>query len=143
MKKLFGVALLTLPLLAVSARAEGWPYSVQAGGSFYVRGGPGPAWPNAGPWYLYWPLEAHFVAPAPTCYPYWRPPMGLPNMSFGGPAVPPQPPHACAPNPAMVAPAPAQPVSMPTPVARTSSVQPTSYYPVGAPVQVPSYWFSR
>jgi hypothetical protein len=28
-----------------------------------------------GPWYTYWPLEAHFQTPAPTGYPYWPSPM--------------------------------------------------------------------
>ncbi len=38
MKKLFGAALLALPLLAGSACAEGWPFNVQMGGSFYFYG---------------------------------------------------------------------------------------------------------
>jgi hypothetical protein len=38
-----------------------------------------------GPWYLYWPLEAHFQTPAPTGYPYWPSPMALPPGSPGGP----------------------------------------------------------
>jgi hypothetical protein len=28
-----------------------------------------------GPWYSYWPLEAHFQVPAPTGYQYWPSPM--------------------------------------------------------------------
>jgi hypothetical protein len=41
-----------------------------------------------GPWYLYWPLEAHFNAPAMPQYPYWPSPMGLsPSASIGGPAA--------------------------------------------------------
>lgn len=31
-----------------------------------------------GPWYQYWPYEAHFVTPAPTGFPYWPSPMTLP-----------------------------------------------------------------
>jgi len=38
-----------------------------------------------GPWYLYWPLEAHFQTPAPTGYPYWPSAMSLPPGSPGGP----------------------------------------------------------
>jgi hypothetical protein len=30
---------------------------------------------GAGPWYSYWPLEAHFQVPAPTGFPYWPSPM--------------------------------------------------------------------
>ena len=33
-----------------------------------------------GPWYSYWPLEAHFQTPAPTGYPYWPSPMGMGGM---------------------------------------------------------------
>ncbi len=31
-----------------------------------------------GPWYNYWPLEAHFQTPAPPAYPYW--PQSGPEM---------------------------------------------------------------
>jgi hypothetical protein len=41
-----------------------------------------------GPWYLYWPLEAHFNAPAMPQYPYWPSPMGMaPGSPIGGPAA--------------------------------------------------------
>jgi hypothetical protein len=165
MKKLFGAALLALPFMTASAHAHGWPFNVQAGGSFYIKGGPGPAYPQAGPWYLYWPLEAHFVAPAPTGYPYWPSPQGLPGTTFGGPTCPPGAPVA----PPAVTTAPA-PVSAPTPPAPSSTtpaplpapqtvppaappaaprgvlppyLQPTSYHPTGYPAQVPSYWYDR
>ena len=110
MKRIFGVALLVLPLLVGSAQAtNGWPFNVQAGGSFYIKGGPGPTCPQAGPWYLYWPLEAHFVAPAPTGYPYWPAPQGLPNINIGGPTCPPgvPVPQVVAPPPVATAPLPA------------------------------------
>src|SRR5437879_201097 len=62
-----------------------------------------------GPWYLYWPMERHFVAPAPTGYPFWPPRQGLPNLAIGGPACPPgtpYPPPVAAPVvPAVPAPA--------------------------------------
>src|SRR5437588_11366 len=35
--------------------------------------------PQAGPWYSYWPYEAHFINPAPTGYPYWPAPQTLPG----------------------------------------------------------------
>ncbi|HXG09281.1 MAG TPA: hypothetical protein VNK04_05780 [Gemmataceae bacterium] len=36
----------------------------------------GPCGPGVGvaplaPWYLYWPMEAHYQVPAPTGFPYW------------------------------------------------------------------------
>src|SRR5579862_7127285 len=37
----------------------------------------------AGPWYSYWPYEAHFISPAPTGYPYWPAPQTLPGQAFG------------------------------------------------------------
>jgi hypothetical protein len=30
-----------------------------------------------GPWYLYWPLEAHFITPAHPQFPYWPSPQTL------------------------------------------------------------------
>jgi len=160
MKKLFGVALLVLPLLVGSAHAtNGWPFNVQAGGSLYIKAGPGPCCPQAGPWYLYWPLESHFVAPAPTGYPYWPAAQGLPNMSIGGPTCPPgvpvaPPPVAAAPP---VVPVPAvqpTPQSAPPPVPRATPpagpqlqlppyLQPTSYYAPLYSGQPPSYWYDR
>jgi hypothetical protein len=143
MKKLFGVALLVLPFLAASARAEGWPFNIQAGGSFYIKGSSGHALPQAGPWYLYWPLEAHFVAPAPTGYPYWPSPMGLPATAFGGPTCPPGVPVApppVAPPPVATAPAvvptPAAPV-VPTPAAPAAPAAPAPTTPAPAPTTTP------
>jgi hypothetical protein len=168
MKKMFGVALLALPLAVGSVHAEGWPFNVQAGGSWYIRGGNG-LMPQAGPWYLYWPLEAHFVAPAPTGYPYWPSPQGLPPTVFGGPTCPPgapvvpapaaavpvaPPPVATAPSanvappPITTTPAPANPAPQPTPPAAPQLqlppyLQPTSYYPTVPSGQPPSYWYDR
>jgi hypothetical protein len=155
-------------LAAGAIQAEGWPFNVQMGGSFYVKGGPGPAAPQAGPWYMYWPLEAHFVAPAPTGYPYWPPPQGLPATTFGGPACPPGVPVVAAPQGAAPQILPTPPVANPPPVSTipapttpapqtvpqgspTSTpqlqlppyLQPTSYYPTGSLGQPPSYWYDR
>lgn len=173
MKRIFGVALLVLPLLAGSTQASGWPFNLQAGGTLYIKGGCGQASPQAGPWYLYWPLEAHFVAPAPTGYPYWPSPQGLPKGFWGGPACPPgvpvaqprvpvappvvaAPPAAVAP-PVATAPIPAiqtipQPASPPVQQATPSAsprlqlppyLQPTSYYAPLYNGQPPSYWYDR
>jgi hypothetical protein len=169
MKKLFGVALLALPFLAASVHAEGWPFNVQLGGCFYIKGASGPLMPNSGPCYSYWPLEAHFVAPAPTGYPYWPSPMGLPPTSFGGPSCPPGtpvPPPAVAAAPG-VAPAPipapqTAPQAAPIPAPQTTPptapqaapqtlprgilppyLQPTGYSPTGYTGQAPSYWYDR
>ncbi|HEY7427809.1 MAG TPA: hypothetical protein VH682_26495 [Gemmataceae bacterium] len=173
MKKLFGVALLALPFVAASAHAEECPFNVQAGGSFYIKGSRGAAMPQAGPWYLYWPMEAHPVAPAPTGYPYWPGSQVLPPTSFGGPTSPPGTPVAPPPGaaaPAVVpAPIPApqtapqaapqtapQAAPLPAPQANPQAapqtiprgllppyLQPTGYSPTGYTGQVPSYWYDR
>jgi hypothetical protein len=169
MKRIFGVAMLALPLAVGSVHAEGcWPFNIKCSGSFAFQSSRGPASPQAGPWYLYWPLEAHFVAPAPTGYPYWPSPQVLPPTSFGGPAVPPPPPFV-PPPPAVVAPRAAvappvtnvppaniapppvttmPPAANPAPSTRPQIqlppyLQPTSYYPRVTSGQPPSYWYDR
>ena len=39
--------------------------------------------PTLGPWYLYWPQDAHFQTPAPTGYPFWPSAMTV-QPGFGG-----------------------------------------------------------
>jgi hypothetical protein len=141
MKKLLGLALVALPLVTLPARANlCTPYKVQVGGNVNLSVQPVyPNWSQLGPWYLYWPMEAHFVAPAPTGYPYWPSPQGLPGMSLGGPAAPPPPPPGMVPPPgALPAPVPA-PAPAPAPV--PPAIRPTSYYPSSG--AVPSYWYDR
>jgi hypothetical protein len=84
MKKLLVWGLAALPLLALPARAWSWD-----NGHLNLIFHPlPPNWSQLGPWYLYWPMSAHFVAPAPTGYPYWPSAQGLPGMAFGGPQGP-------------------------------------------------------
>jgi hypothetical protein len=85
---------------------------------------------QAGPWYLYWPLEAHFQNPAPIGYPFWPSPMGLaPNVGNQNPMMP---SLGCAP--------PMGPPMMP-PV-QPAGLQPVNYqYPYYyAP---PAYWYPQ
>jgi hypothetical protein len=90
MKKFILAGLLVLPLLALPGRAQAsgcggcWhkPWSADFGVNFYWHSQPPPA--QCGPWYLYWPMEAHFQVPAPTGYPYWPSPMSLPGAPPGG-----------------------------------------------------------
>jgi hypothetical protein len=97
MKRIYLAALLALPLLALPARADTCaniggclvPFRIDWGCHFHAYG---PAdglgqFGQLGPWYLYWPMEAHFQTPAPTGYPFWPAPMTLPpNAGMGGPA---------------------------------------------------------
>ncbi len=173
MKRMFGVAMLTLPLAVGSVHAEGcWPFNVKMSCNFSFQSNRGLAGPNAGPGYMYWPLEAHFVAPAPTGYPYWPSPQVLPPTSFGGPAVPPPPafvppqpavvapraavappvatvpPTSVAPPPVTTMPPAANPSPQPAPSTRPQIqlppyLQPTSYYLPVTSGQPPSYWYDR
>ena len=65
MKRLFGLSVLALIVSAIPAQA-----------AFFKSVGNGNM--PVGPWYLYWPLEAHFQTPASPQYPYWAAPMTLP-----------------------------------------------------------------
>jgi hypothetical protein len=87
-------------------------------------GGDGGGGGGAGPWYSYWPLEAHFQVPAPTGYPYWPNPMDsnvvpqqLQHYGYAGPGV-------------YVAPQPAP-------------ATPGVHQPVGYFQQAPSYWYGN
>jgi hypothetical protein len=140
MKNRFGAALLALPLLALPATANDpfapcLPYKVECGGNLYFhvlnqQNGWGCA---LGPWYNYWPLEAHFQTPALPCYPFW--PAGQALLPGGTAATIPAP--GCAPAVPMAAPAaelpPAATATRPAPF-RPVGYQPTYYpYPQVAP----------
>ncbi len=104
MKKLVLAALAALPLMAVSARAQcfgagggsfrvgvnlgvNWSYGCGPGACCPGGGGCPGAVGQLGPWYQYWPMEAHFQTPAPTGYPYWPAPLTLPpGAAYGEPA---------------------------------------------------------
>ncbi len=136
MKKLFIAAVLVLPLTAMPARADGWclPFRGNASINFQwnISGGAGAGshYYQLGPWYHYWPLEAHFVTPATTGYPYWPPPQALTPPPPVLP--PPQPGPDGKPNPG-------------------PEVKPVGYY--YSPYQTypssirtgpaPSYWYSN
>ncbi len=86
MKKLLACCLLTLPFVALPSQA--WagnynvgPWSVDAGVTYHLNvlhngqkfgwANSGPDYSLAGPWYLYWPYDAHFQTQAPMPFPYW------------------------------------------------------------------------
>ena len=109
MKTSLRVGLFTLSLLGLPGQAHG-------------HGGP----VQLAPWYLYYPYEAHFQAPAPVGpFPNWQAPVAAVSV---GPALP---AHAAG---AWQGPA-AQP-----PVHPTGYLQPVGY---AYPQQVPSYWYER
>jgi hypothetical protein len=97
MMKRFALALVALAAVSLPARAAGVPigFNLNFGISAYVSvspigcnscygGGYGGGGAPLGPWYSYWPMEAHFQTPAPTGYPFWPSPMA---SSLGAPPV--------------------------------------------------------
>jgi hypothetical protein len=58
-------------LVPVGAQAQVYQSRFSIGINCGNGGGGCGASPCLGPWYLYWPLEAHFQTPAPPAYPYW------------------------------------------------------------------------
>lgn len=108
MKKLLWACAVVLPLLALPTEAKAFDlgnwqvdtgakvwFNVRYAGRGYGAGaggyGLGFGTPQAGPWYLYWPYEAHFQVPAPGVSPYFPAPMTLPP-GFGQPPPAPMPP---------------------------------------------------
>jgi hypothetical protein len=118
MKKRFGVALLAVPLLALPVCADdpftpGLPFRVETGGNVYFRvlsrqNGWGC---QLGPWYSYWPMEAHFQTPALPSYPFWPAPQAIvPGGTKTVLPAPYYPPPQPGPAPASAAPPSASPV---------------------------------
>jgi hypothetical protein len=118
MKRLLWLFVLALPLGVVPGRALAWgellpPMQIDAGinAHFNLHALDWGACGHLGPWYLYFPYEAHFMTPAPVHpYPNWpgsmvverapgtpAPPSLLPPPA-AGPALPP-PPAKTAPAP--------------------------------------------
>jgi hypothetical protein len=134
MKNLLYITLLALPLLLVPSRAHAGgccvgPATLDFGFSWHYNFKCGSKC-QAGPWYTYWPYEAHFAAAAPVggpCYPGWpgagaMGSMGAPAGPMGGHPV-------------------AQPM---TPMPSTPSIPSTAgLQPTGYSAQVPAYWYGR
>jgi hypothetical protein len=104
-----------------------------------------------GPWYLYWPLEAHFVRPAPPAYPFW--PQGggnYPVFNTGAPpgGGPPGPGNFGAPVPPRPT-TPMPPPNPPAPSPNTYAPQGPGYYegyqtvPVVFRTYSPPYYYGR
>jgi hypothetical protein len=144
MKHLLWAGALALPLFSwpAEARANGYgQFQVGVGARtwFTVRYGPhlpgacGPGAAQAGPWYLYWPLEAHFQAPAPAGAHYFPGMMTLPPH-FAGAGQPAYPHH----GPSMAQPRPQGPAGAAAPPMQRAGFVPAGYH--GA---APSYWYGR
>jgi hypothetical protein len=142
MQKRLWTALLAVPLFAVPAQAQYpgnnhfvMPPTHLNGGltlNFNLFAGGGQT--QLGPWYQYWPYDAHFQLP---------PPLG---QSMPGPSFMTLPPQMMGnPNPG---PAPGWTPPAPTPLppggssgaTQRTSFQPVGYYYYGS---APSYWYGR
>src|SRR5262245_848400 len=75
MKRLLVLALLAL----LAGRADAQMMKIASGDSPKKKKSlSGNEPPPLGPWYNYWPLEAHFQVPAMPEYPYWSAPQTVP-----------------------------------------------------------------
>lgn len=74
MRRLLVLALLGL----VAGRADAQLLKITNGDYPKKRHKSGNEPPPLGPWYNYWPLEAHFQVPAMPEYPYWGAPQTMP-----------------------------------------------------------------
>jgi hypothetical protein len=124
--------------VATDAHAFGGPAEVDLG--FHCNFSHGGVRATFGPWYAYFPYDAHFQMPAPMgMYPNWPMPFPPQPVMVPAPFPPPFPPP---PTPV--------PMTPPNPAPRTAPanqplIQPVGYYPYGYGYgyQVPSYWYGR
>jgi hypothetical protein len=136
MKNLLYISLVALPLCFLPSKAHAWgcgsgnclgPANVDFGFNWHYNF----RWGcncQAGPWYSYWPYEAHFQgvgAPVRCGFPGWAPqgaagPVGAPTEKLGQPS-------GVQPTTPMPSIAPPKP-----------GIQPTAYSP-----QAPAYWYGR
>src|SRR5262245_28213419 len=80
MKRLLVLAALAVAFQASPASAQ----FIKLSGTPGCGKGSGNQPPPLGPWYNYWPLEAHFQVPAMPEYPYFSAPQTLPIGPPGG-----------------------------------------------------------
>ena len=139
MKKLLWACVLALPILALPNAARAFMignYEVDTGAKVWCNVRQfNIATPTAGPWYLYYPYQAYFQAPAPGVSPYFPPPMMLPP-GFGGP--PPGAPGYGGPPP--MPPAQAYQQQMPPAQAYQGQVPPGQGYPRQVPPGAQGYY---
>jgi hypothetical protein len=97
---------------------------------------------QAGPWYSYWPYEAHFQVPAPQPYPFYPPPQvsPIPGGLPPGPGYP--PPYIPQPQGSGSGTG----SGTGSPQGRGSgsvSLQQSAYWTTANSQAVPSYWYKK
>jgi hypothetical protein len=144
MKRILWATLLALPFCAQPARAQFCPpcgqTPIKIDGGIGIRFNIVSGCPRTqlGPWYQYWPYEAHFAM---------APPVG----GMGAPAYLTLPPQQVPPaqqwTPPAPTPAPGAPASPPaapkTAYIPPSTYQPSVFQPVSYTTAVPAYWYNR
>jgi hypothetical protein len=140
MRRMLWMAVLVVPLAAAPVQAQECVPPMNLNGgivlNFNLFAGGGQT--QLGPWYRYWPHEAHFAVPPPL-----GPGMPAPSFMTTGPAMGP----ALQPGPAQPPVGPGQQQwtpPAPTPV-RPGGTQQSAFRPVGyfSTTQAPSYWYGR
>ena len=132
MKRLLTLAALVLALHTGTAIAQ----FIKISGAPGSGKGSGNQPPPLGPWYNYWPLEAHFQVPAMPEYPYYSAPQTLPIGQPGQNAAGAYRPHSAGPAMAWGA----NPGQAPNAGnAAYAGVNPYAGYPYGAAPQAPAY----
>jgi hypothetical protein len=135
MKRILWAALVALPFCAQPAQAQFCqpglqPVRIDAGINLRFNVFRGGVRTQLGPWYQYWPYEAHFA-------------MAAPIGGTGAPAYMTLPPQQVpAPQWAPPAPAPVAPGAPATPQ-KTPTLQPSVFQPVSFTTTVPAYWYAR
>jgi hypothetical protein len=141
MQRIWWSAVLAVPLMASSAQAQQYfnnhtlPPAHLDGGitlNFNLFAGGGQT--QLGPWYLYWPYNAHFVMPPPL-----GPSMPGPVFQTLPPSMMGQPPMGAPPSWTPPAPTPIPPTPNGN-VQNNTGLRPVGYYYYG---QAPAYWYGR
>jgi hypothetical protein len=143
MKRMLWMAVLAVPLAAAPAQAQVFhqnpvpPMNLNGGVTLNFNLFAGGGQTQLGPWYRYWPHEAHFVVPPPIG-------PGMPGPGFM--TLPPEMGPVLAPQQQQQQQQQQQPWTPPAPTpVRPGGTQQSAFTPVGyfSTTQAPSYWYGR
>jgi hypothetical protein len=139
MKRMLWMAVLAVPLAAAPAQAQFFPPTpvppINLNGGIHLNFNlfAGGGQTQLGPWYRYWPHEAHFQVPPPIGGGMYGPSFMTLPPEMGPQQMAPQQQPWTPPTPTPIRPGqPGQP--------QQSSFQPVGYF---STTQAPSYWYGR
>ena len=138
MKRMMWMAVLAVPLAAAPAQAQLFqqtavpPMNLNGGLTLNFNLFAGGGQTQLGPWYRYWPHEAHFMVPPPLGHGTAGPSFMTLPPDMGPQIAPPQQPWT-------------PPAPTPVRPGQPGGTQPSSFQPVGyfSTTQAPSYWYGR